>query len=789
MFNYNNLNDVEFEELCKDIMERKLNVGLRVFRKGRDRGVDLTDSPITHNIVIQVKHYINSKFSDLRTTLKKEVKKVSELAPNDYYICCGMELTDSNVLEIYSMFDQYMESDKNIISLKEIDDFLVKPENIDIVRKNYKLWLYSSNVLSLIYNNDVFIDCEALLNDIEEDCKFFVRTSSYDKCLEYLEKNRIVMMIGAPGVGKTVTSKMLVLHFASENYRVRYTTNGDISNIKRSLSADSSAKEVVLLDDCLGQHYFNMKYTQENELLSLVKYIKLNKNKLLILNSRITIFNEAKERSEEFNMFMQGNKINIHTINMDLIGTLEKAKIFYNHLYFRDIPREYFQNIKKEKYYMKIVHHCNYMPRIIDYVTNSIRYSTVSSENYGEYILSVLSHPDDIWKNEFERRLEEKDRAFMSTLYSLTDTAVDEAILKKCYNNRLKQMDVDYTVDNYEFVLNRLNNSIISIFDNKGEKQIGAINPSINDYMKSSLAKNTLEMESIKNAILHFIQLKRCYPDDEFEKKINQLLIDGEILNIEFNNDCEKRYFIVSKLCSYGITNELYKKTVNQYLVDEDVKSHNKNYLPKDTILLYLSQEPLFSFYKISEFFSDSTNLERMLENINLEKAIDLINISYDIMQEIKPEKKEFDNFILLCTNKIKEYTKRYIDLIEISEYCENYDIRRLIKENSREYYYNYEEYEISFDDESIAKTIKEWIEVDVIDELVELTYDLPNEIKDKLSIDKTDVNVNNSEINSIIESYYEPPEYDYDDDYSSRSENNMDTFNAIDVIFDRDFN
>lgn len=71
MFNYANLNDVEFENLCKDVMEKKLSTSLRLFAKGRDGGIDLTDDTRTHNIIVQAKHYIGSKFSNLRTTLKK----------------------------------------------------------------------------------------------------------------------------------------------------------------------------------------------------------------------------------------------------------------------------------------------------------------------------------------------------------------------------------------------------------------------------------------------------------------------------------------------------------------------------------------------------------------------------------------------------------------------------------------------------------------------------------------------------------------------------------------------
>ncbi len=136
MFNYKNLCDYEFEILCKDIMQKKLGVPLQIFARGRDGGIDITDDTVRKNVVIQVKHYINSKYSDLISSLKKEVSKVAELKPEKYYVCSALELT---------------------------------PANMDIVRKHYKLWLESTNILAEINSRDIFIDCETLLYNIKEE--------------------------------------------------------------------------------------------------------------------------------------------------------------------------------------------------------------------------------------------------------------------------------------------------------------------------------------------------------------------------------------------------------------------------------------------------------------------------------------------------------------------------------------------------------------------------------------------------------------------------------------------
>ncbi len=141
------------------------------------------------------------------------------------------------LLSPFALFSDFMESTANIISLVEINDFLDLPENADILKKHFKLWIESTNILTNALTNDVFIDSEGLLSDIEDDVRMFVETSAFNRALSALEQRRVLIIVGNPGVGKSITSKMLVLYYASLGYRVRYTTDGsDLAALKKSLS-------------------------------------------------------------------------------------------------------------------------------------------------------------------------------------------------------------------------------------------------------------------------------------------------------------------------------------------------------------------------------------------------------------------------------------------------------------------------------------------------------------------------------------------------------------------------
>jgi hypothetical protein len=184
MYDLNNLNDYEFEILCKDMMQQLLNTKLFIFSRGVDGGIDICDKEKFPTIIIQVKHYIGSTYSLLKSSLKKELKKVNKHNPKRYYVCTSLSLTRKNKVEIMDMFSEYISDISYIVDINDINNFLEDIQNRQIILKNYKLWLCASNVLALVNNQNVFIDCAELMLDIESQTKLFVETHSYREALK-----------------------------------------------------------------------------------------------------------------------------------------------------------------------------------------------------------------------------------------------------------------------------------------------------------------------------------------------------------------------------------------------------------------------------------------------------------------------------------------------------------------------------------------------------------------------------------------------------------------------------
>jgi hypothetical protein len=753
-------------------MSKKLQADLRRFAAGRDGGMDLTDDPSNHNIVVQIKHYIKTDVSGLIASLRNEVPKVKKLCPNQYYICCSKELSAAKIDEIYKLFSGYMGSSSNVITLAEIEDFLIASENIDILRKHYKLWISSTTLLEDIQNNDIFIDCETLLSSIHEDEKCFVQTGAYDHAVECLENNQTLFLTGDPGVGKTTTSKMLLLYFAANGYRARYTTDGaNLSSLKKSLSQNPDIKEIVLLDDCFGQAYFNMKETQGNELLSLVRYVKLLPNKLLILNSRVTIFQEAQERTPMLKKSKEHKEYSVHVIDMSAMPDIEKAKILYNHLYFNGIDADYFAAIKRGKNYRKVVRHANYNPRIIEFVSNPHRYAGVPPEHYFEFILSNLNNPGKVWDDEYERKLSVTDRILLTTLFSLTNTTCPLNFVKRCFNERIKKLaNIDMTVDQFSSSLSRLQYAFVKIVDEKGQNMVTMANPSINDYLRSRLSENDLERDDLLGGIASVRQLKRLLNEDDSEQELERILYNGTILTYMFENAEEKYAFITYCVADKHILDSRYKGYVFLYLKNiKTVNVSEKEVVLSSTIFQNLLDADVCKFYEIDTLLSDFVLLEQILSNFELEDLIAAVTKCYDLYSDR-------DEYLLLCKKLIRETAEAYCDDIDADEF--DIDVDGHIRATCQTTQWGSEP-----DLDAAAESIDKEVEVLVLDEIAEYLSNLP----EALSVPATFINelyIGVSGADNMVTSHMESGYDDYDDE-GGYSPSHSD-FSEVDFIFER---
>ena len=74
----------------------------------------------------------------------------------------------------------------------------------------------------------------------------------------------------------------------------------------------------------LKRFHNDNKESQNAELLALINYVNASPNKVLILNSRITILQEAKERKPELLKCFEGKQCKVYILGMAAIDIVEK---------------------------------------------------------------------------------------------------------------------------------------------------------------------------------------------------------------------------------------------------------------------------------------------------------------------------------------------------------------------------------------------------------------------------------------------------------------------------------
>ena len=607
-------------------MQKKLGKPLHTFSRGVDGGIDICDKGKHPNIVIQAKHYANSKMSQLRAALKKEVEKVDKLKPLHYYVCTSIGLTRTNKDEIVCMFSAYMKDISYVLDKEDISSFLEDAGNQDIVKKHYKLWFCASSVLSLIANQNIFIDCDELMTDIENSINLFVQTNSYFEARNKLTRNKVIIITGAPGVGKSTISKMLLLSYAKDGYVVRYASDNNIADIKKVLSQDPMKREIILLDDFLGQHYLKIRDSQPSELKTLISFVEKSPYKKLILNSRITILNEAVQSSIVFREIMERQAGNKYIIDLNKMTLTEKAYILYNHMYFNNLPVDYFTKIKSERNYFKIVQHKNYNPRIIEYVTKKNRYVQILPNDYFLYIIQKLDKPEDVWRDEFRNRLDVTDRILIYTLYSLSDDATGIENLEIAFNNRLRHENgIDTTSNPFRNVITRLTDSILKNIEDRGRVKVSVVNPSINDYVTSEITTNPNEQIKIVASAQYIEQMIKVATSSEAQEIVKAKVFSGELLKMKTLRN-SAFYYYLEYVVKWNICDETIIPSV---ILSVERAYQNLDYFSKSNyakILLDVLESAFYRFYSLNAIFSCATKLHFILEPLYLEDVLEIFN-------------------------------------------------------------------------------------------------------------------------------------------------------------------
>lgn len=556
-YDFKTLNDKEFEVLCTDLLSKHFGNKFERFKSGRDLGVDgRFFSEKGGEVVLQCKHWAKTPVAQMISMLKtKEKPKLDALKPERYILAVSNELSRLNKQQIFDVLKPHLKCESDIFGCEDLNDLLRK--NPDVERQHYKLWMHSIGVLENIINRSILGRSRDEMYEIQDRFNRYVVTSNHENAALQLENLRVVIITGEPGVGKTTLADQLCYQFSAVGYEF-LKLGDDITEAEQVL--DEESKQLFYFDDFLGRNYLEALTGHEgSKIVSFMKRISRNKNKLFVLTSRSTILNQGKTLLDIFQH--QNIERNEYELKMRSLSSLEKAKILYNHIWFSDLAPEYVEELYKDNRYLRIIKHKNFNPRLISYITDVNRLDATTAEKYWSYIEDSLENPANIWENPFMAQQDDFSRALI-ILTVFNGRKISEKQLSQSYHNYISLPANQNMKGRQDFQLNlkSLTGSFLNRhIDKAGGVEIDLFNPSIGDFILARYATNLSVLKSVfislrtDNSILTLFSLhasKRIADLEAHEivTTIYKNAIDNELANFPLSYLTRIFVFIVSTL-------------------------------------------------------------------------------------------------------------------------------------------------------------------------------------------------------------------------------------------------
>jgi energy-coupling factor transporter ATP-binding protein EcfA2 len=543
--------------------------------------------------------------------------------------------------------------------------------NIDIVQK--------------IINNGIEGRSAFIENKIKRNLELYVFTDSYKKALDILNKEKVLLITGTPGIGKTSLANMITYYLLSNEYRLAYIDD-KIKEGEDVFESNPSYKQLFYFDDFLGSNYFDLIHSRntENSIVNFIERIKSSPNKYLILTTRSTIFNQAKSASEKL------LRANLDSLKYELELTdykdYDKAKILYNHLYCYNLPQGFVGQIFKDKRYWRIIKHANYNPRLIEYFTQSHNVNHLSCDDYFAFIINNLNNPQEIWASALDNQLQKTERFFLFVMVSM-----DRIILKSQLEEAF-EAKIAYEIEHHGFQreVNMFNIAHRNLLDGYikntvskdwGEQSlIDFINPSLRDYLISYFNKNTSEKWKLIESFCFIEQFSGIFSLRETAK--NNIIIENHEVRkfLELANSIDLRStnrLDIDNISLALINLCLSFRTPDNNVAIESIVFSRMDGINWDNIRISRVDKVIESFYNMEKCSRSYQYVkshwdkiaERLFERVYNETDLDRLSSLFDVVEiDYKTYRREDEVWIDIVSSAIDRVFKNQADDI-IAQY------------------------------------------------------------------------------------------------------------------------